>query len=306
MQAIPRKQILKKRQSSNKMLAFFLILAFCLLLVWRFHDTNVKGMTVTRLQNNSLPQNVFALKTAVRKMTDAKKGTYSVLFEDYQDKETFAFNEEIPYTAASVNKLPVFASLYYLVNQKELDLESNINVERRDIQDYGTGVLRYQNPGRYPLRELARVLIEKSDNTAYYVLANKVIGLEKIEEIISRWGLKQTKMEENITTNKDQALLLKAIFSGQVASPTLTEEMIGFMDNSDFEDRLPALLPKDIEVFHKIGNEISILHDVGVIRLKNGRKYYLGVLTTGYADEAETINLIAKISKLVFDYEAAK
>ena len=97
------------------------------------------------------------------------------------------------------------------------------------------------------------------------------------------------------------ALLLSKMYKRQITSEAQSTEMIGFMDKSDFENRLPALLPKDVSVYHKIGNEIGNVHDVGIIAFAN-HPYILSVMTNDITDEPTAENAIAQISKMVFDF----
>jgi beta-lactamase class A len=108
-------------------------------------------------------------------------------------------------------------------------------------------------------------------------------------------------MEENTTTNADISLLLKKLFSGTLLTSTATHEAIELLDESDFEDRLPGLLPPSTKIYHKIGTAIAELHDVGVVATDNSL-YYIGVFTKGVSDEEEATKTIAKISKAVYEY----
>ena len=234
------------------------------------------------------------------------KGTYSVYIYELNSQQGFGLGEETIFTAASINKIPILASLYFLAGKEEIDLDKKINLQKKDIQDYGTGSIRYDPPGtRYSLKTLARLMMEKSDNTAGYILGEAIIGLEKIQELIDSWNLSQTDMENNKTSNYDMAILLSLMYQGKITNQALTKEMIGLMDNSDFEERLPKHLPKNIKVYHKIGTEETIIHDVGIIDFYQ-RPYYLGVLSTDVSDLEETKKIIAQISKLVFQFKGGR
>ncbi|MBI4999566.1 serine hydrolase [Candidatus Gottesmanbacteria bacterium] len=172
-----------------------------------------------------------------------------------------------------------------------------------DIQDYGTGSIRYDPPGTtYSLKTLARLMMEKSDNTAAHLLGRQIIGFDKIQELLKTWGLTQTTMEENKTSLLDMNKLFLKIYRGEISSQALSAEMLGFMDGSDFEDRIPVLLPKETKVYHKTGDEIGNIHDVGIVELDK-KVYFIGVLTDDIVDEEGARQLIAQISKMVFEYQ---
>jgi len=243
-----------------------------------------------------------SLQSQIQSILQGKQGNYSVLIVNYSTGERVAVNETSIYTAASVIKIPTLAVLYHTANSDEIDLDKTITIQEKDIQNYGTGIIQYEDPPiTYSLKTLARLLMEKSDNTAQSVLAFNVLGSRSIQNQIEDWGLTQTNILDNETSNKDMELLLQLMYNGNIASPSLTEEMIGLMDNSDFEDRIPLLLPQNTKVYHKIGNETRIIHDVGIVESQKAI-YYIGILSSDIGSDEEAINTIAQISKLTFDY----
>lgn len=242
------------------------------------------------------------LISAIRSLISNKPGIYSVYISDFTNNDSFGINENTIFTAASVNKIPILAVLYYLVGKGEIDLDKDITLQPQDIQD-GTGSIRYDPTGTvYSYKTLASLMMEKSDNTAAYLLSNQIIGVDKIQEIIDKWGLKQTDMKSNKTSNIDQAKLLKLMYEGKVTSAALTKEMLDFMDDSEFEDRLPRQLPKEIPVYHKIGSEIRNTHDVGIVDPPAGGPYYIGVFITDSPDEEDAKKTISEISRLTYEF----
>jgi len=251
---------------------------------------------------SSKPKDQSALLAEIKKITTPVGGSWSVYIYDLNTNQGFGINETAVFRAASVNKVPILAVLYHLAGKGEIDLDQQVTLQAKDIQDYGTGSIRYDPPGTtYSLKTLARLMMEKSDNTAAHLLGRQIIGFDKIQELVESWGLTQTNMEDNKTSLVDLLKLFHKMYRGEIANQALTSEMIGFMDDSDFEDRIPALLPKDVKVYHKIGDEIGNIHDVGIVESAN-HPYFIGILTNDVTDEATAKKTIAQISKLVFDY----
>lgn len=227
---------------------------------------------------------------------------YSIYVKDYNSGFELGINESVIYTAASVNKIPILAALYYFVQNSDIDLDKSVTLQASDIQDYGTGVLRYEAPGSvYTIKTLARLMMQKSDNTAAYILLNHVVGTERTQKLLASWGLTQTDMANNKTSNKDMGRLFEKIATGKVANQAYTEEMLSFLTDSDFEDRLPAMLPKNVRIYHKIGTEVRIIHDVGIVT--DGKlNYYVGIFTADVPNEDEAVTLMAKVSKIIYDF----
>lgn len=243
-----------------------------------------------------------ALAEQIKKEIGDSWNNYSLYVKDYTSDFSVGVNEEVIYTAASVNKLPILAALYFLAEARDIDLDQSITLQAADIQDFGTGVIRYDAPGTtYSIKTLALLMIQKSDNTAAYILANHVIGITRLQELVTSWGLIQTDIENNKTSNKDIAILFEKIINNKVANIAYTEEMLSFLKKTDFEDRLPAGLPKGVTVYHKIGTEVRTIHDVGIVT--DGKvRYYVGIFTTDVDSEEEAVKRIARISKIIYDF----
>lgn len=227
---------------------------------------------------------------------------YSILVIDYTSDFEMALNDRVIYTAASVNKIPILAALYAQAAAGKIDLDDSVTIQAKDVQDYGTGVIRYQKPGSsYSIKTLARLMMQKSDNTAAYVLAQYTVGISTIQKLVDSWGLTQTDIETNKTSNRDMALLMKKIYNREITDTAHTQEMLAFFKDTDFEDRLPAMLPDTANVYHKIGTEIGTVHDVGIIEDGN-LLYYIGIFTNDIHDEEQASEQLAEVSKAVYDF----
>ncbi|HLC95669.1 MAG TPA: serine hydrolase, partial [Patescibacteria group bacterium] len=190
----------------------------------------------------------------------------------------------------------------YSAQKGEVNLDGTITLQKDDIQDYGTGSIRYDTPGTvYSIKTLARLMMQKSDNTAAYIIANHILSVDTIQSLINTWGLTQTDIINNKTSNNDMAILLEKIFHEKITNTALTQEMLSLLKDSDFEDRLPKLLPKGTNIYHKIGTEIGAVHDVGII-VSPKKSYYIGIFTSDITDEEQAADLEAKVSKAVYDF----
>ena len=227
---------------------------------------------------------------------------YSLVVEDYGSDFALRQSEAEIFVAASVNKLPILAAVYYYANKGDIDLDRDITVQAADIQDYGTGSIRYEKPGSiYSVKTLAKLMIKQSDNTAAYILANHIIGFPRLSEIVTQWGLTQTDMVKNNTSNQDIGKLFRMIYDGKITDSAHTQEMLSFLKDTDHETRLPAKLPDKAVTYHKIGTEVGVIHDAGVVT--DGQiTYYVGIFTNGTAENETTDALMANISKVIYDY----
>lgn len=243
-----------------------------------------------------------ALKTHITELINKKPGYYSVYVADFRSSLTLGINEHTVLTGASVNKVPIVAVLYYLASKGKVNLDRKIVLQKNDIQDYGTGSIRYQNPGTvYSIKTLAKLTLQQSDNTAAHILAN-IIGMDTIQKTINSWGLSQTDMANNKTSLTDMALLYKKIYAGNITSKSLTNELLGFMRDTENEQRLPVKLPDSTIVYHKTGDGVGNVHDVGIVQ-QGDTTYFIGVLTNDVGGhESETADTIGQISSMVYAF----
>lgn len=261
------------------------------------------GRQLTFLPTINLSSNTKEqdMKDWASKTIEKKNGSYSILYKDLKSGKSFGISENQTETGASVNKLPIITALYLLNKQGKLNLDEKITIQKKEVQDYGTGSLRYQNfPLTISLRNLSKLALKESDNTAAHVISVR-IGEDVIQKFVNSWGMKSTSMADNKTTNYDMELLFEKIYKGEIANPPNTKELLGFMTDTDFEDRLPKNLPSNIKIYHKTGDGDGFVHDVGII--DTGKEvYYLGVMTSDIGDNLDqTKNTIAEISKKIFD-----
>lgn len=305
------RRIESKSQSRHKakIILIIFIIGITSMLYFRsssHNQNNVKGETIKQgkkllpiIKKENNPNKLLA---DIKKEVSSLSGSFSVYVFDLTTGKNFGINEYMIHTAASVNKVPILASLYHLAEKGEIDLDKIIVPQETDIQDYGTGTIRYDPPGTpYSIKTLARLMMEKSDNTASYILGTLVIGLDRVQQLVNSWDMTQTKMIDNKTSAKDMAILMTKMYQGEITTEELTKEMLDFLEGSDFEDRIPAGIPENIKVYHKIGDEVGKIHDVGIVDIPD-KPYFVGILTTDQTNEEVTKKMIAKISKMIYEY----
>lgn len=298
----------KFRQKKNPQIKKFIFFLVILAAVFSFFN-NFRKSGNTKL--NDIGSHILSfnfnypsqdkLLSDIKGIISKSQGSYYVYIYDLNSKKGFGINENTVLTAASLNKVPILASLYYLAGKGEIDLEKVVILQEEDIQDYGSGSIRYDPPGTpYSLKTLARLMMEKSDNTAAHILS-MTVGMDKIQDLVNTWGLIQTDMTDNYTSAKDMEIIMEKMYKGEITTPALNTEMLNFMDSSDFDDRIPRGIPATVKFYHKTGDEIGKLHDVAIIDFDK-RPYFLGVLTSDIIDEPIAKENIAKISRLVYEY----
>lgn len=116
-------------------------------------------------------------------------------------------------------------------------------------------------------------------------------------------GLKDTLIAPDgtlDTTAGDMALLMEAIARYGAVSEQASEEMLALLASQVINDRLPALLPEGTRIAHKVGNWTQSTHDAGIVFSPNAT--YVIVVLTDYDFGEEGAEVIAQVSRVVYDY----
>lgn len=253
-----------------------------------------------RVEVGDKTQRVAHIKRRLETFLSKQKGVFSIYYKDLKTGQEFGINEHKVVTGASLNKLAIIAYLYHLAKDQKIDLEEKVVVQNDDIQDYGTGVLRYDGEGSaYTLKTLAQLALEKSDNTAAHILAVR-LGVDAIQRYADELKMSSTNMVQNKTSAKDMGTLLSYMYTGNITDKALTAELLDFLKDTEYEDRLPRYLGRNAVIYHKTGDAVNMVHDVGII--DDGKEsFILAVLSTDVVDEEETKVTIGKLAKLVYE-----
>lgn len=255
---------------------------------------------LTRLFGKKKDMNT--LKKRLMQTIGNTEPNYSIYIYDFGSNTSLGINETALHTGASVNKLPILAVLYYLVQKGTIDLDRIVSIQENDIQDYGTGSIRYQKPGtQYSIKTLSTLMMKQSDNTAAFILANHTIGMTMLQTILTGWGLTQTDMANNKISAQDLFILMKKMYEERVANHALTLDMFSAMKDTDFEDRIPSKLPSGTTVYHKIGTGVGVVHDAGIV-VSPTSTYFVAFLFSNVANEQDTVERITNLSKTIYDY----
>lgn len=281
--------------------AIILFYSFFLIILGR----NLLFIPQINFGGNTKAKDVDEVRDEVIKYLKTQKGDYNIYFEDLKTDENFSIHSSTVVTAASINKLAIVGYLYHLATDKKIDLQDTIVIQESDIQDYGTGSLRYEKPGKpYTLQHLAMLSMKQSDNTAAHVLTIR-LGEDNIQNYLYQLGLDSTSMVDNDTSARDVGKFFELLYRNKIANKALTQELLEYMQDTEFEDRLPALLPKSSHIYHKTGDGVNFVHDGGII-IDGNKAFILVVLSSNISDEKGAKKTISEIAKIVYDSRSGK
>ena len=250
-----------------------------------------------------------SLRQTLENFAYTHPGNISISFEDLTNNHKVAIAEDRLFNPASVIKVPVMVEVYRQVVQRKLSLDDRI-VMRRSDKISGSGTLQYQRAGNsYTVRQLVEQMITISDNTATYMLIERV-GKENINRTMRELGLKNTMIGSsdllkaevlNFSTPGDMTTLLTKIYRGQVINRWASEEMLAVMGRQHVKWGIPKYLPSQVRVANKTGTLAYVKNDAGIVFLDN-RPYVISVFTSKAPARPFGTTWVAQISRIVYDW----
>lgn len=256
-------------------------------------------------QKNNLPFSDLGENKKVENLNDEIKielsklvGNYGVYIKRLDSDTNYEFNSEKSFTAASLSKLFLTGAYYNAAESDPLLMVDQVTFENQDKVE-GNGSTYGESIGSsYKPIDLIERMLKQSDNTAFAIMTRN-LGLDRAKNFISNYGFSQTDFINNTTSPKDVGTFLEKLYNQEIVGKDYTDEMIGFMQNTSFEDRLPYYLP-GIKIAHKIGTWEGAYSDAGIVYGRSGD--YIIVVMTDNADYIEAINAMRKLSQVVYNY----
>lgn len=249
------------------------------------------------------------------------KGIYGCSLYDFKTKDSFAYQENESFYAASIIKIPVMAAVFAHIYEGKCRLNDNIQIHEEDYVP-GDGILNHLSAGKeWTIYDLLVLMIIESDNTATNVLID-LIGIENIKSHMTSWGFKTSQLnhklqispdrkpgEFNVITPNEINHFLIQLASGKVVSMKACDMMIKILKQQKMNDLLPSLLP-DIEgpigmipsweAAHKTGYVNGVEHNVGLFYFP-GHTYAISVLSKNIPNRIEPRQIMGQIGHLLFN-----
>lgn len=211
---------------------------------------------------------------------------------------------ETMYSASTI-KIPVALAV-------QKNLKPDDTAEITEIAG-GTGSVQ---PGTHKVSDLLEAMITESDNSATNALIDKLGGFEKVNEIAKKAGggddvkLDNKMMSESKTSTisaNAMTKILQRLWSDskdksdddKVLDKDKAGEIIGYMKDQQYREKLPSKIDDDKAVANKTGENDTISHDVGYI---TNSKKSVAIAVTGDGNPEEVNALIGDIGKAVYDW----
>jgi len=250
---------------------------------------------------NDVLINFLLLRKNLRETVKDWDDTFGFYFEYLPTGSSIGINDKVANIEASLVKTPLVMALYRKIERKQHDFtDETVVIEKRHL-DSDFGELWKQGVGaKITLDEAVSSVLVESDNTAFNIIKDYVAP-EDFEYVYEGLDIDVTKAQGELTVSaKNYSSVFKALYFSSVINKEHSEKILELLSKTRFTDKLPAGVPKDIVVAHKIGQFYnSIYQDCGIVFVPN-RPYLLCMFSKSNEDEAR--DRMVKVSKTVYDY----
>ncbi len=233
----------------------------------------------------------------------------SVTFHGYAPAlESISVRGDMPRPAASVMKVPLFMTVYREAARGSIDLARSVAIEEFTTTRYVSILAAFDAGRKLSLREVSRLAVITSDNPLA-VRLQSLVDFAGVNRLLEELGCApQCRMaagfseEELGPRNRVNVLTTEAcirIWTALKHDPIYGDLMTALKNNLR-NQRIPALLPDEVAVFHKTGSLDGVVNDAGI--LQDDRVCFaLAFLTDEQSDPLKTTNDIAACSLAVYE-----
>ncbi|MCC9609145.1 serine hydrolase [Blastopirellula sp. JC732] len=255
------------------------------------------------------------------------RGEAAVLLKHLPSGATFAYEADRPQATASLIKLPLLMALYKAVDEKQVSLDTLVEMKKED-QVPGSGILTgHFSPGlKLSVHDAAHLMITYSDNTATNLVIDQV-GLPATRELMKELACPSTQLNSKVyrrdtsidlassqkyglgvTSCRDMVHMLEMLHAGKFIDDATSKEIVAHLAFGDDKSKVTRYLPPGIKPAHKTGGVSDVRTDAGIIPLPEGVLLF-SVLTQknedhSFGDKNEAELLAAEIGQVAYHYFA--
>jgi beta-lactamase class A len=185
-----------------------------------------------------------ALQTSLNQIVEKYPFDTSVAVVELNSGKVIQVGDSSPYVAASVTK--VLSAVMYL-----------------DKVEQGSATLGQTIAGK-PAREQLRLMINRSDNTAWYRI-NQYLRESNLEIFARQQGLTSYDAIKNTISAQDMATIMAKLHNREILNEENTQLLYSWMQNTSEERFIPASIPAGTKAYHKTGYLTDRIHDAAII-----------------------------------------
>jgi beta-lactamase class A len=260
----------------------------------------------------------------IEKESGAK--SVAIALKDFETGLELHYHSDRWFHAASTIKVPILLGVFAAIDRGDLLPHSRVHVRNRFLSVVEHIPFRVES-GRdansavhnaigkmMRVDELAYHMITTSSNLATNLLL-AVIGPDSVNKTLEELKLADgidlkrgvedelafEKRINNMVTADGLLKILMMLAEGKAFSPALSRRMMDILHGQEFNQGIPARLPKAARVAHKTGEISTVAHDAGVVYLPKRKPYVLVVLSEWDPDVSGRSRTIAAISHTIYE-----
>ena len=227
-------------------------------------------------------------------------GLYAFKVVRLGDKTNYGVSVDDKIQGASILKLPLMVFVYKLSEEGKINLDTKYSLKEED-KIKGSGILSDQPNGtEVTYRKMVEYMGKNSDRTAYKIMKD-IAGDKVYKQFVKDIGMNNTDVDTGMTTSSDISLVFSKLYDGQLINQKNKDELIGYIQNTIYEDWITAGVPSGIKVAHKFGQDVGVLVDGGIVYAD---KPYIIVLMGEGITQKEANILFPKISRKIYNIES--
>lgn len=256
-----------------------------------------------------LGQEMTSLQTTLQGITERYSGLNpGVFLYDLDTTNYLSINGDVPFSAASTIKTPILVAFFQDVEAGRLTLDDVLTMRQSDVGT-GSGDMQYEPVGtQYSALEIATKMIVISDNTATNILVRKMGGANALNQRFQSWGLTSTAIRNplpdlegtNTTSPKDMVTLMTLVSRGELLSLRSRDQMLHIMERTQTNTLLPQGIGSGAQIAHKTGDIGSMVGDVGLVDMPNGKRYAVTALVQRPHNDPRAQELIRQVSRTIY------
>lgn len=250
---------------------------------------------------------------------DAKKAIGQILGDEVSKYGIYAFYptadtvpliiQSRPMRSASMIKVFIMGKAMQEVERGRLSLDEMITLKANDKVG-GAGIIAGWADGTdIPVRELLRLMITESDNTATNLMIDR-LGMEAINEYIRQEGYGETKLQrkmmdtaaaeagrENITSPADLGHFFTRLWKGEGMTAGTREQMLTWLYEQTDTECLPQAFPQG-KIAHKTGELVGLYDDGGIV-VREGTPLVICIMNDDIDSRGGAIRDMQKIARVI-------
>ncbi len=202
---------------------------------------------------NDVIINFVPLRKALRGYVDPLEGKVGVYFEYLPSGVSIGVNATEEIRLASLSKVPLAMSILKKVEKGDIMLTDRVFLKEEHL-DNRFGSLWQRGPGApITIEELVKLSLQESDNTAYQTLYALLTNKE-VEEVYENLEIEVNVASSSpLVSPKSYSSIFRSLYLASFLLEAESNYLLDILTRTIFHDKIPAGVPKDVLIAHKIG-----------------------------------------------------